>query len=235
MSDDPAPTDPRARLVASWDANAAAWTDAVRQGRIASRDRATNAAVLGAVMRLRPERVLDVGCGEGWLAHALEARGVSVVGFDASEALVRAAGSGPGTFVQLDYATFERDADVIRGPFDVAVCNFSLLEAEIDGLLAALVSRLGPAGRLVVQTLHPLTLGAERYADGWHEETFDGFGGAFAAPMPWYARTLASWSRVVGDAGLVFERFEEPRMDGVPWPVSLLFTAARSAGVGVSG
>jgi len=217
--------DRRERLVASWDANAAAWTDAVRRRKIASRHRATNGAALEAVLRLRPQRVLDVGCGEGWLAHALAAEGVDVVGFDASEALVRAAGEGPGTFVRLDYDALQRDPGLLPGPFDVAVCNFSLLDAEVGGLLRALAARLGPGGRVVVQTLHPLALGAERYADGWHEETFDGFGGAFPAPMPWYARTFASWWRALDDAGLVLERLEEPRMEGVAWPVSLLFTA----------
>ena len=239
MSDPPAPQDDalpappnerdrerRERLVSSWDANAAAWTDAVRQGKIASRARVTNGAVLEAVLRLRPHRVLDVGCGEGWLAHALAAEGVDVVGFDASEALVRAAGEGPGTFVRLEYGALQRDPGILPGPFDVAVCNFSILDAEIGGLLRALAARLAPGGRLVVQTLHPLALGAERYADGWHEETFDGFGGAFPAPMPWYARTLASWWRALGDAGFGLEGVEEPRMEDVAWPVSLLLTAA---------
>ncbi len=216
------------RLLASWDANAAAWTDAVRQGRIASRASATNAAVLDAVRRLHPRSVLDVGCGEGWLAHALGAGGVRVTGFDASEALVRAARSGPGTFVRLDYDALERDPHAVPGPYDVAVCSFSLLGSGIVGLLRALSARLGSGGRLVVQTLHPFALGAERYADAWHEETFDGFGGAFPAAMPYYARTLESWWRALDEAGLTLERLEEPRMQGVAWPVSLLFTAAPS-------
>jgi len=218
--------DRQVRLLASWDANAEAWADAVRQGRIASRTRATNAAVLEAVRRLRPRRALDVGCGEGWLAHALEDGGVRVTGFDVSAALVGAARAGPGTFVHLDYDALERDAGVLPGPFDVAVCNFSLLSDPVDGLLGALAARLGPGGRLVVQTVHPLALGAERYADAWHEETFDAFGGAFPAAMPWYARTLASWWRALDDAGFVLERLEEPRMEGVAWPVALLLTAA---------
>lgn len=65
------------RLVASWDANAAAWTDAVRSGQIASRRLATDAAAVDAVVRAvdgRVARVLDVGCGEGWLSRALADR-----------------------------------------------------------------------------------------------------------------------------------------------------------------
>ncbi len=232
LEDDGAPSEVREReadrherLVTSWDVNAAAWTDAVRHGKIASRARVTDGAVVEAVLRLRPRRVLDVGCGEGWLAHALAAEGVDVVGFDASEALVRAAAEGPGTFVRLDYDALQRGPGTLPGPFDVAVCNFSLLGAEVEGLLRALVARLGPGGRLVVQTLHPLALGAERYGDGWQEETFDAFGGVFPASMPWYARTLASWWRALDRAGLALERIEEPRMEGVAWPVSLLLTA----------
>ena len=177
---------------------------------------------------LEPREVLDVGCGEGWLAHALEQRGVRVTGVDASEALVRAASSGPGRFLCLDYATLAADSRAVPGPFDAAVCNFALLDEDVTGVLRALRARLRPGGRLVVQTLHPLALGPERYADAWHEETFDGFGGAFPAAMPWFARTLASWMDALTAAGFVLVGLREPRIKGAAWPVSLLLVAAPS-------
>ena len=59
-------------ILQSWTANAAAWTKAVRNREIESRVRATDAAVIAAVADQKPRTVLDLGCGEGWLAHALE-------------------------------------------------------------------------------------------------------------------------------------------------------------------
>ena len=51
----------------SWTRNAALWIAAVRGGRIPSRARVTNDAIVNAILRHSPRRVLDVGCGEGWL------------------------------------------------------------------------------------------------------------------------------------------------------------------------
>ncbi|WP_221176052.1 class I SAM-dependent methyltransferase [Brevibacillus nitrificans] len=38
------------------------------------------------IIRYRPSRVLDVGCGEGWLARTLNEEGIDVVGIDGSPA-----------------------------------------------------------------------------------------------------------------------------------------------------
>lgn len=50
----------------SWNTNASAWIGAVREGRIESRVRVTDRAILDAVLVRPPHRVLDLGCGEGW-------------------------------------------------------------------------------------------------------------------------------------------------------------------------
>ena len=76
------------KLRRSWVANANAWCDAVRNDRIASRRLVTNAAVVDAVLSQRPRSVLDLGCGEGWLARALAENGVVVTGIDSSQELV---------------------------------------------------------------------------------------------------------------------------------------------------
>ena len=75
-----------ARMLQSWDSNAGAWTDAVRERRIASRRAGTDDAIVAAVLRTKPANVLDVGCGEGWLARALAAHGCRTVGIDATPA-----------------------------------------------------------------------------------------------------------------------------------------------------
>src|SRR5690606_8793522 len=83
-----------ARILEAWRANAAPWTDAVRAGRIASRRQVTDRAIIDAVSAQRPHTVLDVGCGEGWLARALATRGMTVTGIDAVPALVEQARAG---------------------------------------------------------------------------------------------------------------------------------------------
>jgi len=219
-----------ARMLRSWDSNADAWTDAVRERRIASRRAGTDDAIVAALLRTKPASVLDVGCGEGWLARALAPHGCSVVGIDASEALVASARHlGGGTFVAMTYDEIGARAAELGAPFDVAVCNFSLLEAELAPLLDALRGALAVRGRLVIQTVHPwVACGDAPYVDGWREETFASFGGGFKAPMPWYFRTLASWIDAIGASGFAIGRVVEPVDAASGQPLSLLIEATPS-------
>lgn len=89
--------DPEEALLASWQHNAQAWIAAVRGGAIASRRQVTDQAILLAILGRQPQRVLDLGCGEGWLLRALGERGIQAVGVDADPALVQAARRGQRT------------------------------------------------------------------------------------------------------------------------------------------
>ncbi|GAB4354507.1 MAG: hypothetical protein Kow0073_11140 [Immundisolibacter sp.] len=55
-----------AAIRSTWQRNAAPWTAAVRGQRIDSRRRVTDQAVVDAVTRQQPTRVLDDGRGEGF-------------------------------------------------------------------------------------------------------------------------------------------------------------------------
>lgn len=225
--------DDEARIEASWDANAGAWTEAVRTGAIESRRTVTDAAVLDAVLAFSPASVLDVGCGEGWLARALSARGCRVVGIDGSAALVDAArAQGGGRFQVCRYEDLIAEPRRVGGAFEMAVFNFSLLGETVAPVLAAVCTLLADSGALVVQTVHPWTgRDGEEYRDGWRTETFSSLAGevGFASPMPWYFRTLESWVGELDRAGLVLTAVREPVHPGTGDPASLLLTA-RPAG-----
>ena len=170
-------TDPDegARLLESWHANAAPWTEAVRSGAIESRRLATDAAILDAVLGRRPRKVLDLGCGEGWLVRALAARGVAAVGVDGAAPLVEAASSAGGSFVRATYAELAETPERCGDGFDLVVANFALLDEDIEPLLGALARIMTADAWLLVQTLHPLAAGGP-YEDGWRTEHFRGFG-----------------------------------------------------------
>jgi 2-polyprenyl-3-methyl-5-hydroxy-6-metoxy-1,4-benzoquinol methylase len=218
-------------LVRSWSTNAEAWTRAVRDGAIESRRLVTDAAIVSAVVRLRPGRVLDVGCGEGWLARALTERGVRVTGVDVSPELIEdARREGGGDFHAASYAEIAADPARFGSGFGAVVCNFSLLDDEPAALLAALRTTLAPGGSLVIQTVHPwAAMGDEGYVDGWRTETFAGFGGEFAAAMPWFFRTFASWMDMIADAGYRLARLIEPIHPSTGRPASLLIIADPAA------
>jgi 2-polyprenyl-3-methyl-5-hydroxy-6-metoxy-1,4-benzoquinol methylase len=216
-----------AALIWSWMANAGAWTRAVREGRIESRRVATDAAIVRAVLERSPERVLDLGCGEGWLMRELADRGIEAVGLDVSmELVVVAEETGGGRYRCCSYEEVIDDPTRAGGPYDAIVCNFSLLGADLAPLLRALRENLEIGGALVVQTVHPwMAAGEEPYADGWRTETFAAFGEDFAEPMPWYFRTLQSWMDALREAGFRLVSLREPTHPATGRPVSLLLVA----------
>lgn len=223
---DDAARSPADRLEASWEANAEAWSAVVRDERIESRRIATNTAVLCAVQAAGPQRVLDVGCGEGWLCRALAEHGIEAVGVDVSASLVRAARKqGEGTFHTCSYEALAAGPTQVGRDFDVIVCNFSLLEEDLHPLLTALHAICAPEGRLVIQTVHPWSArGDAPYADGWRVEDFGDFDAPFAEPMPWYYRTLSSWIGELRAADWLVRAAAEPTHPDSGDPLSLLLT-----------
>ncbi|KQN48812.1 methyltransferase type 12 [Pseudomonas sp. Leaf48] len=219
--------DPESTLLQSWHHNAHAWIEAIRSASIESRHKVTDQAILLAVLGRQPQRVLDLGCGEGWLLRALSERGVEVVGVDGDATLVeaaRAAGSAP---VHLaSYQTLVEASVDIGRDYDLICANFALLHQDIIPLLAALHALLAPGGALVIQTLHPWAAAAGDYQDGWREETFAGLKGQWQ-PMPWYLRTLSSWLNALDMGGFQLVGLQEPQHPQSPVPQSLLLVAER--------
>jgi 2-polyprenyl-3-methyl-5-hydroxy-6-metoxy-1,4-benzoquinol methylase len=219
-------------IKSSWTDNAAAWTESVRQKRIASRALVTDAAVLAAVRARTPSRVLDIGCGEGWLCRVLQGHEIETVGFDGTRELIeRARAASPGLYHVLTYEQFADNPEAVGSGYDVAVCNFSLLGEDIGAVIRGATEVLGPGGVIVLQTVHPcadLPDGC-RYEDGWRMEEFGALGSDFHTPMPWYFRTVGSWIRAFTAPGLDLIECAEPVHPESGQPVSLLLTAGRAA------
>ncbi|HEY0160722.1 MAG TPA: class I SAM-dependent methyltransferase [Thermoanaerobaculia bacterium] len=215
------------QLQRSWVANAGSWRDAVREQKIDSRRAVTDAAIVEAVTARRPANVLDLGCGEGWLARALAAEGIAVWGVDASAPLIEAARQlGGGTFLALSYEELS-DAS-LPGPFDVVVANFSILEEEVAPIFGAAARMLRPRGALVIQTVHPAFATGERpYVSGWRTETFAAIEGEWPEPMPWYFRTIGGWVEAIATNGFELTEVREPLDRAGVKPLSMILVCCR--------
>jgi SAM-dependent methyltransferase len=224
------------KLAQSWEANAERWAAAVRSGAIASRRLATDAAIIEAIAERRPSRVLDLGCGEGWLTRTLSAQGVEAIGVDASPALIaaaRAADPGPDRYHVSGYADAGSLAPLAGRHFDLIAANFALLDEDLEAPLASLRALIAPAGALVIQTLHPFAADPP-YRDGWRLETFQDFGKGFGDgsgdgdtwhPMPWYYRTLGSWIALLERAEYRMTDLRETVHSETYRPLSIIIAA----------
>lgn len=221
----PNPTEQQ--IIHSWHQNAAPWIRAVQDEQIESRKLVTNQAIIDTILRYRPATVLDLGCGEGWLARKLVAHGMRVLGVDVIPALIENAKKLGGEFAVYSY---EQIADgELKKQFDAVVCNFSLLGKEsVEALMRRIPSLLNENGHLFIQTLHPLAAGGDApYEDGWRAGTWTGFSADFSDPAPWYFRTIASWIKLLRESKLTLVEIGEPQHPHTGKPASLLLVGKK--------
>ena len=106
-----------------------------------------------------PARILDMGCGTGWLACEFAARGHDVTGADPAAAMLAVARARPGggrvRWIQAGaagLATADR--------FDLIIMTghaFQLLleDRDVRAALRALAGHLAPGGRIAFETRNP--------------------------------------------------------------------------------
>lgn len=213
------------KVLECWRNSASHWQQLIEHNRLASRA-ITNPAIEQAILAHRPKSVLDIGCGEGWLARRLAASGIQVCATDAVDRLV---GEARRLDSLSEYHCLSYDA--LPGPlagqqFDLAVCNFSLFgDQSVSTLLVTLRSLLTADGHLLIQTLHPITACQGDYREGWRSSEWQGLdkeGERLGEAPPWYFRPLASWLTLLGQHGRVVE-VQEPLDPTTRLPLSLLF------------
>ncbi|HET8986772.1 MAG TPA: class I SAM-dependent methyltransferase [Trueperaceae bacterium] len=119
-------------------------------------------AAIPTVMRLaevvKGELVLDVGCGQGVLAHHVLKAGARYLGVDASQAMIRLAKRRrEGVDFEVgDARDLMGTTSVERGSVDVAVLMLSLQDMDpLDQVVASVATTLRPGGRVVVFLVHP--------------------------------------------------------------------------------
>ena len=93
------------------------------------------------------ERILDLGCGDGTLTRELAARAASVVGIDASTAMVDAARAAG-----IDARVMSATAMTFDNEFDAVFSNAALhWIPEADAVLRGVFRALVPGGRFVAE------------------------------------------------------------------------------------
>ena len=211
-------------ILKAWHDNANPWIKAIDNNEIESRLLVTNQAIIDVISNLKPQNVLDIGCGEGWLAAKLIEKGMNVFGIDAIPGLIEKAQKLKGG--EFAVCTYEDLSSFkFKNKFDCLVCNFSLIgEKSTENVVAAAKTLLKPNGNFIIQTLHPVVAcGDAPYQDGWREGSWAGFSQDFTTPAPWYFRTLQTWIKLFSDHGLQIKSILEPFNPKTKKAASIIF------------
>jgi ubiquinone/menaquinone biosynthesis C-methylase UbiE len=187
--------------------------------------------VVGEVSGLR---LLDLGCGNGYLARRFAGRGATVVAVDVTAAMLeraRARGDGGGRvrYLQADASDLR---ELASGSVDLVYANMSLHDIpDAEAALAEVGRLLRAGGRLVASISHPCfdtDLNSSWVTERIHRSSRTGrlvwqYREPFRSESPWhlgggstcrtgsYHRPLSWYARALRSSGLWIEELVEPR------------------------
>lgn len=201
------------------------WVAMIREGVNPFRQFVTDPALFARLERWPAgQRLLDAGCGEGYLGRWLQQRGQQVVGFDLSLPLLQAAQQAAPASQGIAYV----NGNIFALPFadnvfDGVVSNFLLVElAEPAGAIRELGRVVRPGGRLLFQVIHPFTFGGnqgqsdgQRVADYFvpqrFEEKFVIAGRESPLASTRYHHPLSGYTQPLTESGFSIVGLDEPR------------------------
>ncbi|MGB3547122.1 MAG: class I SAM-dependent methyltransferase [Saprospiraceae bacterium] len=177
-----------------------------------------------------PDKVVDMGCGEGWLTRALNEAGLKTTGIDGTQALVEEArrrGKGE-EYLHLTYEQINSDEYIPGRPYRAAVFNFSLYQDDriLYEFLSSVVLNLTKKCGIFIQTLHPHSFSRAAgidYRSQWLEDSWDGLPGGFTQPHRWYFRTIEDWIGLFMSCELNLVQIREPLKADGSEPASIIF------------
>jgi SAM-dependent methyltransferase len=223
-----------------WDGNAAFWDEQMGASGNDFHLQLVRPAVERMLGDVRGARILEIACGNGLFARRLVELGASVLGTDASAAMIEQAAQrgAHGIEYRVADAADPSQLAALGSGFAAVVCNMALMDmADIAPLAAALPALLAPGGVFVFSVTHPCfnTLGVRfvheyEDRDGEAEErrgvvvtryatAASGEGVAITGqPVKqlYFDRPLHALLRPFLDAGLALDGLEEPAFPPPP-------------------
>src|SRR6267154_220166 len=147
-------------IAREWGQNAAERCRQLANGLDFSHDSVLVPTILQLAGTLRGKKVIDVGCGCGFLTEAASRTAASVLGVDISHEMITHARRRFGKRPNLSFeaTSIQERAGMTKPVFDVCLANMSLmLMPSLDSALVSMRSILKPGGRLVFSIPHPCT------------------------------------------------------------------------------
>jgi 2-polyprenyl-3-methyl-5-hydroxy-6-metoxy-1,4-benzoquinol methylase len=146
-------------IVSEWNRNAEARHEQISSEVDISYHKILIPTIMMLIGDIAGKRVIDVGCGSGYLTAKLASKGSYVLGVDPSEEMIRIARREYGSLPRLEFVNKsieEFSSQYSDICFDVAVSNMSLITIpDLDEALMAISSVLPPRGIFAFNITHP--------------------------------------------------------------------------------
>lgn len=221
------------KIAAQWDALADVWTSGYTEHGDVNRRYVIDPVLFALLGDVRGTRILDAGCGFGYLSRLLAKRGAIVQGQDISRRFIGMAlemeqkdplGVRYRLGSLVDLGAYEDRS------FDLAVSNLVLQDVrDYRKALTEIARVLKPGGRLVFSIMHPAF--ASPPIRGWVQEprdsnrnedrqyvkvdryfdrTTEAWGFGDGPRVTSFHRPLRDYFEALAEAGFVVRRLEEP-------------------------
>jgi 2-polyprenyl-3-methyl-5-hydroxy-6-metoxy-1,4-benzoquinol methylase len=231
----------RSEVAQYWEANAESWTRHARAGYDIYRDGLNTPAFLDMLPPIQGLSGLDIGCGEGFNTRQLARLGARMRAIDIAPTFIRHAQETEQTEpLGIEYSVDDAtDMPFTSNSFDFATAFMSMMDMADHGAALCETARvLRPGGFLQFSILHPCFVpphrkvlrepsGTTRAIEiGGYFDATDGRIDTFRFEnlpeeerqrtepfrVPRFHRTLSGWVDLIVAAGLIIERFGEPRV-----------------------
>jgi len=200
-----------------WKKNADFWIKIIRENLDPFRLVVTNKAILESLKGKRNLKILDTGCGEGYLCRVLTKLGHKVFGIDFCPKLIRAARDlerKKPLGIKYFVADF-RKTNFPSSHFDVILSHQAINEIENPEKAFEKFARiLKKRGRLIMLFLHPcFEINSKKYFQKAKIKKPYYLVSGIKSPSPYFYLhlPLSEWTELLSREGFLIRKIKEPR------------------------
>jgi 2-polyprenyl-3-methyl-5-hydroxy-6-metoxy-1,4-benzoquinol methylase len=115
-------------------------------------------AIFDLLGSIRNKRILDAGCGQGYLAHEMSQRGANVIGIDGADNLIKIAKKNyPHPSLSFFVHNLKNPLPFENKSFDIIVANMVLMDFDpLSETVKEFNRALKDDGRFIFSILHPI-------------------------------------------------------------------------------
>ena len=188
-----------------------------------SRQHLLNPALFELLGDVKGQRILDAGCGTGYLSRLLATRGAQVIGLEPADAFYAYA-SQRELKERLGITYVRRDLSLLddyHESFDIVVSNMVLMDiADYQPAMRNCIAALVQGGAFVFSLLHPCfdEIDSPQFEKGYHAKGYvrvDEYFEEFAVKQDvgyYFHRPLSSYLNLILDQQCTIGRVIEPRL-----------------------